>query len=108
MCQGLSLNIICLNFQVQQKSLPDDNNDDNTNDQGTFLGDIGPAAFVPVQLTADDIPDARLPNPELERNTVPQLRRWLQLRGIPTHGNKSELVQKCVPMYHNLMTYSSG
>lgn len=53
-----------------------------------------PHKFVPIQLTSRDVPGADLPHPVICKNKVPELKRWLQLRGIPTTGNKAALVER--------------
>jgi hypothetical protein len=50
--------------------------------------------FVPIVLTADDVPDSHLPKPNVEDNLVKSLCRWLKLRGISSRGNKNELVER--------------
>lgn len=53
---------------------------------------------MPLQLTSADVPDV-LPFAILEKNSVPHLKKWLQLRGIPTAGKKAQLVEKLVPFF---------
>ena len=71
-------------------------------EQGSFLHDLNssPPPFVPEELTTSDIPGADLPNPDIEKNTVAQLKTWLKLQGIPVGGTKPVLVKKWVLMWH--------
>ncbi|XP_034241758.1 ubiquitin carboxyl-terminal hydrolase 36-like [Thrips palmi] len=48
----------------------------------------------PVTLTADDVPGGHLPHKNISQNTLPHLRRWLELRNIPHVGVKKDLVQR--------------
>lgn len=56
----------------------------------------GTTVFTPIELNVHDVPGSELPNVVIENNTVPQLKRWLELRGIPTKGNKPQLIEKFV------------
>lgn len=49
-----------------------------------------PAHFFAIEIAEDD---GKLPHPVIEKNTVPQLKKWLQLRGKPTKGKKQDLIK---------------
>lgn len=46
------------------------------------------------KLTPKDVPGAELPNPIIEHNSVPDLKRWLSCRGISHNVNKTELQKR--------------
>ena len=52
------------------------------------------AEFVPITLSANDVPGYDLPHPVIEKNKVEDLKRWLKLRKIQQDGLKFDLVDK--------------
>lgn len=47
-----------------------------------------------VKLTADDVPGAKFKYSNINEHSVLELKRWLECRGLPTSGNKDELVKR--------------
>lgn len=51
-----------------------------------------------VRLRPEDVPGAVLPNKDVpgavEKNTVKQLKRWLECRNLSRDGNKKDLVDR--------------
>ncbi|GFO39398.1 dynein beta chain, flagellar outer arm [Plakobranchus ocellatus] len=47
-----------------------------------------------VVLDENDVPGAKLKHPDIEKNTVPELRRWLLCRSIKCSGVKTDLVKR--------------
>ncbi|XP_071166179.1 uncharacterized protein [Mytilus edulis] len=51
--------------------------------------------FIKIDLTAEDIPGAKLDINKLEDYSNMQLKRWLECRGIKSSGNRTELLKRC-------------
>lgn len=50
--------------------------------------------FIKIDLTAEDIPGAKLDINKLEDYSNMQLKRWLECRGIKSSGNRTELLKR--------------
>jgi len=45
--------------------------------------------FARIILIKDDVPGAKLRHTSVNENSLVQLKRWLQYRGLKTCGNKA-------------------
>ena len=67
-------------------------------------GGIGSLHDIRVPLSEIDIPGASLNSRNPANLIIPQLKRWLQCRGVPTKGKKADLVARYAyaTLYTNL------
>ena len=52
------------------------------------------SAHFEINLTETDVPGAKLRHTDVSSNSILELKRWLECRGLTTAGKKDELVQR--------------
>lgn len=71
--------------------------------------DVDNSSVVVIVLSEGDVPGAKLPHENVEVNSNHQLKRWLECRGLPRTGNRSDLISRqvnCMYVVNNI-TYAT-